>query len=327
MPVTLNDAKQLSQDKLTDQVIDEFRQSPLLNALPFDNTVKPQGGRSLTYSYNRITTQPSAGSRALNSEYTPQETKTTKVNVDLKVFGGSYEVDRVIAQDETQVVNHVEFQSRQKAKATIAVFHDQFINGDSEGDDPNSFDGIDKAVTGTSTELIPSTPIDLSSAEAINQNYRKFLYWVRKMVGRMDGAATHFLMNNDLYTAFQAVADHVPNIRYDRDELGNEVIRYGNAVFVDMGDKPGTTSPVIPTAEDGTTTLYAIRVGEDGVHGVSPDGSKLVNVYLPDMGTSGAVKKGEVEMVAAVAVKSTKAVAALRNIKVVDTSESESEGE
>ena len=64
MPITLADARNLSQDKLTDAVIDEFRTSTLLNDLEFDNNVKPQGGKSLTYSYNRITTQPTAAGRA-----------------------------------------------------------------------------------------------------------------------------------------------------------------------------------------------------------------------------------------------------------------------
>ena len=65
MPITLAQAKELSQDKLTQYVIDEFRRSPLINALTFDNTVKPQGGNTLAYVYNRITTQPSAEGRAI----------------------------------------------------------------------------------------------------------------------------------------------------------------------------------------------------------------------------------------------------------------------
>ena len=84
--------------------------------MEFDNTVKPQGGKSLTYSYNRITTQPTAAGRAINGEYTAQETKTSKVSVDLKVMGGSYEIDRVLAANENQVVEEVEFQSKQKSK-------------------------------------------------------------------------------------------------------------------------------------------------------------------------------------------------------------------
>lgn len=321
MALTLAQAKALSQDKLTDIVIDEFRKSPLMDILPFDNTVKPQGGKSLAYVYNRITTQPTAGGRALNSEYNAQETVTTQYTVNLKVMGGSYEIDRVIAEDETQVVNEVEFQTAQKAKATVASFCDQVINGDSASD-AKSFDGIDKAVTGSSTEISPENAIALETAANIKSNYGTFLYELRKMVGAMDEAPNAFLMNKDLYTVFQAISDVVPNITFTRDEMGNEVGRYGSAVLIKLGDKPGTTTPIIANAADGTTSLYAIRTGLDGVHGVSPDGDKIVRTYAPDMNGVGAVKKGEVEFVGAIAVKATKSVAALRNIKVVDAVES-----
>lgn len=321
MSVTLEDAKKLSQDKLTDIVIDEFVKSPILATLPFDNTVKPQGGKTLTYVYNRITTQPAAGSRSLNSEYIAQETKTTQQVVNLKVMGGSYKIDRVIANDETQVVNEVEFQSAQKSKATVASFHDQLINGDS-GTTPSDFDGINKAVTGASTEIKPDAAIDLSTADAIATNYKTFLYNLRKVIGAMDEAPTHLLMNNDLYTVFQSISDLVPNIKFDRDELGNEIGRYGSAILVKMGDKPGTSKPIIATDDEaGTTSLYAMRVGMDGVHGVSPDGDSVVKTYLPDMTAPGAVKTGEVEFVAAIAVKSSRALAALRNIQVAPATE------
>ena len=41
-----------------------------------------------------------------------------------------------------------------------------------------------------------------------------------------------------------------------------------------------------------------------------------MNTYLPDMSAPGEVKKGEVEMVAAVAVKATRAAGVLRGIKI-----------
>lgn len=106
MPITLADAKNLSQDKLTNYVIDEFRKSPLLDAMVFDNTVKPQGGQSMTYTYNRVSTLPTAATRAINSEYTPQEAKTSQVTVNLAVFGGSFQIDRVIAEHEKQVMQN-----------------------------------------------------------------------------------------------------------------------------------------------------------------------------------------------------------------------------
>lgn len=45
-------------------------------------------------------------------------------------------------------------------------------------------------------------------------------------------------------------------------------------------------------------------------------GQSPVKTWLPDFTTSGAVKTGEVEMVAAVALEATKAAGALRKIKV-----------
>ena len=45
-------------------------------------------------------------------------------------------------------------------------------------------------------------------------------------------------------------------------------------------------------------------------------GKKFVSQYLPDFKTPGAVKKGEVEMLAACALKNSRAAAVLRNIKI-----------
>ncbi len=320
MPITLADAQNLSQNKLTKDVIDEFRKSPLLDMLPFDNTVKPQGGKSLAYAFNRITTQPTAGTRAINGEYVAQETKTTPQVSYLKIMGGAYEIDRVIAEDETQVVNHIAFQSNQKAKATVAEFNDLFINGNSS-DNATEFDGIEKAVSGTTTE-IDAGGLDMTTADNIKANAYKFLFLLRQLKKNMDGEPTHYLMNADMYAVFQTVADYVPNVRYTKDEMGNDVLKYGAGVIVEMGDKPGTSNPIIATTAPsstafGTSDIYAVRIGLDGVHGVSPEGSSLVKTYLPDLKAPGAVKKGEVEMVAAIAVKATRAVGKIKGIAVL----------
>ncbi|MDY6084631.1 MAG: PBSX family phage terminase large subunit [Dialister sp.] len=62
--------------------------------------------------------------------------------------------------------------------------------------------------------------------------------------------------------------------------------------------------------------IDAVRFGLDGFHAVSMAGVPPVQIWLPDFNTAGAVKPGEVEMVAAVALKATKAAAVLRDIKV-----------
>lgn len=312
--LTLAQAKQLSQDKLTQEVIDEFRQSGFMDALPFDDNAKAQG-ESMTYVYNRITTQPTAQSRAINGEYTAQETVTTQQVATLGIFGGSYQVDRVLIKHEKQVVDHIDFQSKQKAKAGRAKFLDLLINGN-KAVDAKEFDGLNKIVTGSTTDITITPLIDLSTQALIKANAENLLYGLRQLIKNMDGV-THLLMNRDAFAVFQSVSDVIPNVSYTRDTLGNVTYFYGSARIEDLGDKPGTTTPIIATDVDGKTDIYAVRVGLDGVHGVSPEGADLISLYYPDMKAPGAVKTGEVEAVAAVVAKTTKSVGVLRGIKVV----------
>lgn len=307
MAFTLNDAKQLSQDKLTQFVIDEFRKSPVLDALVWDDCVKPQGGQSLTYSYNRVSTQPTAAIRTLNSEYTAQEAKTTQVSVHLSVLGGSFALDRVLIEHEKQAADLVQFQVGQKLKATRALFSDLLINGDTSTS--GQFDGLSKALSGSSTEYTISGGLDLSDATKIEAGWKKMLYHVRQTIKGMDGAPTIAMMNKDMFAVLQTVADYATGFQLTRNDLGQELIRYGNAVLMDVGDKPGTSNPIVA---DGS--IYFARIGLDGLHGVTPDGVTSPRVYLPDLTKPGAVKLGEVEMVAAMALKSTKAAAVLKGV-------------
>lgn len=316
---TLAQAKNLSQDKLTNYVIDEFRKSPLLDAMVFDDTVKPQGGSTMTYVYSRVKTLGTAAGRKLNEEYVPQQADTEQVKVDLKVFGGSFQLDRVIANYERQVLDLTKFQLEQKTKAARALFSDWFINGDSDSDE-TAFDGLAKALKGTSTEvtLEESTLLQLDSAANVKANWQSFLYELRQVEKLLDGEPGVIAVNPDLFAVFQSVADLSTQFQQTKTDLGTQIVKYGNATIMKMGDKPGTANPIIPTdPATGTTDMYLFRIGLDGVHGVTPEGTKEPKVYLPDMTRPGAVKTGEVEMVAAMAVKATKSAAVLHGIQVV----------
>lgn len=317
---TLTQAKNLSQDKLTNYVIDEFRKSPLMDAMMFDDTVKPQGGSTMTYVYNRVKTLATAAGRELNTEYTAQQADTEQVAVNLKVFGGSFQIDRVIANYERQVLDLVKFQLQQKTTATRALFEDWFINGDSAGSDTKSFDGLAKALKSSSTEvtLDDSDLLDLSSAATVKANWQSFLYELRQVEKLLDGEPGVIVVNRDLFAVFQSVADLSTQFQQTKTELGTQIVKYGNATIMKMGDKPGTSNPIIPTdASKGTTDMYLFRIGLDAVHGVTPEGTKEPKIYLPNMTEPGAVKTGEVEMVAAMALKATRSAAVLHGIKVV----------
>jgi len=80
--------------------------------------------------------------------------------------------------------------------------------------------------------------------------------------------------------------------------------------------KTKKTVPCVPIAEDGTTDIYAVQIAKDGFHGVSLQGNKLISNHLPDFTKAGAVKPGDVEMVAAVVLKNSLKAGVFRKIKV-----------
>lgn len=316
MAITLADAQKLSTSKLAHIVIDEFRNDPLFDMMLFDNSAKLQGGSSLTYVYNRVTTQPTAAFRKIGEDYNAQEALTTQYTVTLKPFGGSFNVDRVLQTNEKEFIDLVRFEIAQKIKATRALFTDTFINGDTSADE-SAFDGISTAVKGSTTEISPDA-IDLSSSDKISENAVLFMDLLDSMLAELDGTPNAILVNKKLASVINGIARRSGFFSSsDVDAFGHPVTKYAGIPIIALGDKPGNLNPIIDISGDnGTTSLYAVRIGLDGVHAVSPEGNGVINTYLPDITTPGAVKCGEVEMVSGVALKSTRAIGALRNIKV-----------
>lgn len=317
MAVTLEQAKLNVQDDLQLAVIDEFQKNNYLWAhLTFDDVISPTGGGgTLTYSYNRVKTQPTAAFRAINEEYTPQEVTKERKHVDLAIFGGSFQIDRVIA-NMGGIVNETTFQMSQKIKAASALFNDTVINGDT-GVNAKAFDGLDKAVTGSATENKLATALDLSTGDALDKNYKEFLDDIDETLANMDGTPSCLLMGPKMYTKFKAIIRRATAYQETKDNFGRIIPAYDGIPLINLGAKSGSNDPVVGIKdEDGTTSIYAVRFGLDGFHAVSMAGQAPVTSHLPDFSTAGAVKEGDVEMVAAVALKATKAAAVLRNIKV-----------
>lgn len=416
MPVSLSEAKNNCQDDYDPAVIDEFRkESVVLDTLIFDDVVNPAGGgATLTYGYRRLNTQPTADTRAINSEYTPGTVETVKKAVDLAVMGGSFEVDRVVGDIGPNASGAVTLNLGQKIKATVTKFQDEVINGDTSAD-PNGFDGLNLALAGSSTEYKATASTDWSGLNT-SEGRLSALDALDEFLGLLDGTPTVILGNAKALAKVRSIVRGTGMyVRNPVDGLvganGRPISReeYGGVLFADPGSKAGTNDPIIPigtrskawslsvtggtTANkitvtvdgesvsitltgsaavsdsavqtalrslpiigasgvtvssgvatftrwvtmsavgDGTATptvavsgsdtasnatdLYAYRVGLDGFHGVSTIGGQIVQTWLPDFSTSGAVKKGEVELgPVAVALKASKAAAVFRNIKV-----------
>lgn len=315
MAVTLAQAKLNVQDDIQAGIIDEFAKSNyLLNNIPFDDVVSPLGGgATMTYGYTRLVTQPTAAFRAVNEEYTPQEVKKQRYTVDLKIFGGAFEIDRIIA-GMGGIVDEVQLQAAQKAKAASALFCDTVINGDS-ATNAKAFDGLDVALTGTDTEVTASASADLSTSALVTTNYMAFLDEFDEFLSNLNGTPDALLMNSKMAAKMRAVARRAGMYQTNQDAYGRTVEQYGGIPFVDLGAKPGSNDPIIGITT-GKTDIYAVRFGLDAFHAISMAGQPPVRMWLPDFTTAGAVKKGEVEMTAAVALKASKSCGVLRGVKV-----------
>lgn len=322
MAVTLAQAKLNVTDDLQLGIIDEFAKSSfILNNIPFADVVSPVGGgATLTYAYTRQVTQPSAAFRKINAEYSPSEVTKQRYSTDLKVFGGSFEIDRIIA-GMGGIADEVAWQSAQKVKAASALFSDTIINGNSSSN-ADVFDGLDVALTGSATEFNASgNAIQLDSSANVTSNYVAFLDALDECIGELDGRPDAMLMNSKMAAKMRAVARRASMYQTDKDNYGRQVEFYGDIPFIDIGAKAGSNDPIVGIgaaggATAGLTSIYFVRFGLDAFHAISMAGQPPVNIWLPDFSTAGAVKKGEVEMVAGCALKTTKSCGVLRKIKV-----------
>ena len=331
MPVTLAQASLNATTDLDLSVINEFRSSPLLDLLTFDDCVNPVGGGgTLVYGYRRQITTPTAAFRAINAEYTPTEVTTAQYTVNLKPLGGSFQIDRVLARVGPAATNDLALQMSEKIRAAQATFANAIINGDTAVD-ANGFDGLSKMLTGTSTE--DTATYDVSGTRDTTWAF-KVLDAVDALLSKLDGPATAIIGNTRAIAAVRSAA-RITNMYTEAPAAnalnaggvaGGAIGRYGNAVLFDAGMRiDGSTAVARYSATDpdgagalvaGSADLYAVRFGLDAFHGVSVTGP-LVWQALPDFTTAGAVKTGEVEMgPVAVVLKKTRAAAVLRNFKV-----------
>lgn len=320
MAITLAEAKVGMADKVDQKVVDEFRRSSkLLDALVFDNAVSPTGGSTLVYGYQQLLTPSTAGVRAINTEYTPNEAKRTQKTTNLKVMGGKIQIDRVLI-GTSGAIDELDFQLKEKSKATANKFDYLAINGNSANSgkgELNTFDGLDKLLTGTQNEV--STTVDVSTTAKMDTAYNQLLDDIDATMATIDGKPSMLLMNDKMLAKVKAAARRAGYYSHDRDEFGRQVEYYNGVPMVDLGKYyNGTTAvDIIPTdVSTGKTSIYAITIDLDAFHGVSPQGSKVISTYLPDLNSTGAVKDGEVELIASVVLKNTNKAAVLRDIKI-----------
>jgi hypothetical protein len=327
--ITLEQSKVGRADKIEQMVIDIYlKESEVLQLMPFANDVAPNGGSTLTYGYVQEKLPSQATFRALGTEYVASEAQVEDKAVKLAIFGGAFEIDRVIKSIEGQL-NNMAYQLEQKVKASIGVFHNAMINGD-VSKEANGFDGLNKMLVGTENEINTSAAIDLSNDAKIKENASAFYEMLTKLIN--DANANAIFVNADMKSKIQTVARVLGYQTQSEEAFGRKVVNIDGVRIIDLGNvynvnegvvtkeaivKKGLTRTLEGGEVNGLTDIYAVKFDvNDGFHGVTITGNDVVQQYLPDFNAPGALKKGEVEMVACVALKNANNAGVLRNIKI-----------
>lgn len=278
MPVTLAQAALNTLVDLDFSVIDNFRRySWLYDHIVFDDSVTPgTGGASLTYGYTQLVTAAPAAFRAFNTEYVPGQAVRQQKNVNLKPMGAAFSVDRALANLGPSATNEVTFQMQQAMTALKTQAQFAFINADSAVD-TNGFDGLNKTLTGTSTEYFPNpgtgagqsllkidqatlaATTQLGGVPAASMSALEIIDDALSLIvpshtgsgdqgapGALEPGVKAILGNTKSIMRMRSLARAAGMYTQTRDDLGNPIETYGDFVLVDIGNKPDDSAPIIP---------------------------------------------------------------------------------
>lgn len=328
MAITLAEAKVGMANKVAQHVVELFQKDSLLmDALTYDDAISPgTGGSTLTYGYVQELTPSTAAVRTINHEYTANEAKRTEKTTKAIIMGGSFEVDRVI-QATSGAVNEIEYQLQKKIRATRNEFHNTLVNGSSQAVDAgfvvDTFDGLRKMLAGTANAF--TSTVDVSTGAKRTSAGHDLLDELDALIAAIMGGADMLLMNGKMLNVIRSVARRAGYYEQKRDEFGRVVETYNGIPMQDLGTyyNAQTQTEQDVLANDTTSgvkgSIIAVHFDVlEGFHGISPmgGGDALIRTFLPDLNAPGAVKKGEVELVAGCALKNTKAAGILSGIKI-----------
>lgn len=291
--ITLADLAQNAGDKLVQGFINEtITDSYMLGAMQFDNCLNSSGTSDLVYGYKRVITPMTAAFRALNAEPAVTEAKVKRITTQVGILSDSWQMDRVTKDAASDLY---QIYLEESKNAIIRKFNATLINGDT-AKDANGFDGIAKAVKGSTTEF--TSAVDLTT---VNETAAlAFAEEMDTLFAALTRTPDVLLVSPAMKVKFNAIARVLGLATTTRDEAGKQVSQWNGVRLEELRDGALTTNDV-----------YALCLGANEFHGITLKGGSAIDVHLPNWNEPGAVKKGDAEFVCGCALKATKAAGVL----------------
>ena len=270
MAFTLLEAAKYGNDVIRQGVVKVISEtSPMYQKLTFKSI------KGNAYRYNIEQALPSVAFRGVGDTYTASTGVINPVTENLVILGGEVQIDRFIVNTMGNLQDIKAAQYAMKAKAMGFKFTETFFEGD-EDTDQNSFDGLRKRLVGDQKVLNASGGGALTLAK------------LDTMIDSVIGTPDYLFMNRTLRRKITTLAlstySGVSLIDYGSDSsFGHQVTMYrGIPIVIVENELDGST--ILDFDEDpGDATsdcasIYAVRFGEDYIHGITGEGGNFADV-------------------------------------------------
>ncbi|MBS0233493.1 MAG: hypothetical protein JSR99_08395 [Proteobacteria bacterium] len=297
--LTMIEAAKLMSNPLQTGIIEIFAaNNPVLERLPF---VDMQGN---AYTYNREGALPGIAFRGINESYTESTGIINPQTETLTICGGDSDYDVALVKMGTGSNDLRAAHDALKSKSLTLTWLKTFFDGDSTTN-PREFDGLNTRLSGTTQEL------ETGSAGGATLT----LDMVDDLIDAIQGTPDILLMNakmrrkiNNLMRAAGQATETVS------DTFGRRIDAYAGIPMGVVGDDSEGSAILDFDEDDGsgntdTTSIYAVRFGLDGLHGIQTEPMDVRD--LGELDSKPALRT-RIEWYSGYVVKHPKAVARLR---------------
>lgn len=305
-PVTLPEALALMGDDWRKEITNDFiRVGYFSKHIQFHSLRNPYtGGSGFTHRFTRLKNTAPVSARSVNEKYPVKKVDTSTASVDVKYWGGTFELDRII-YDAGTLEPEISLQMGQLAKSCSYYFDQLCIMGDS-GSNPKVFDGIIPIANAygrvkNAVDFLQGAGGDFKDA---NQNEylnlfsfedsemkalkRKFLFLMDRWLSTFDEKPT-FIMGNPLtMSCLKAIAREVGVYQTKTDQWGTPIDQYNGIDLVstsyqveqeldDMNQYSFTRNRILPT-----TTIHLTSESSTEKEGNYPVGTLIAGRFGRD---------------------------------------------
>jgi hypothetical protein len=272
--------------------------NPVVANMPFINIA------GNAYRYETELTLPGVGFRAIGGSYTEATGTLNPTTETLCIVGGDSDYDVAHIKQQTGSYDTRAVYDALTAKAITLKHLVTFFDGDTDSD-ANSFDGINKRLTGAQVISAATNGAVLT------------LDMLDALIDAVRGSPTILLMNKATRRSIIKLARGSSVLTVGADQFGREVSTYNGLPFGIVEDDASGTDILGFDETQGTSSatcsVYAVKFGPDAMHGIQTEPLSAGIRDLGELNTKPALRT-RMEWYSGLVIKDGKSAARLKGV-------------